>query len=85
MHKGPVFSFDLSGVSARPRCGHNGLHFIRDAERFRRSGYIFFRLEVFFAVFFDAFAVFLDFFAFLAMFPSLIAIEHSICMLKTTP
>jgi hypothetical protein len=45
-------------------------YFIRDAERFRCSGYIFFRLEVFFAVFFDAFAVFLDFFTFLAMFPS---------------
>jgi hypothetical protein len=32
--------------------------------------YFFFRLDVFFAVFFDAFAVFFDFFAFLAMFPS---------------
>jgi hypothetical protein len=32
--------------------------------------YVFFRLDVFLAVFFDAFAVFFDFFAFLAMFPS---------------
>jgi hypothetical protein len=43
---------------------------------------VYFRLDVFFAVFLDAFAVFFDFFAFLAMFPScwLNANRRSICI-----
>ena len=70
MHKGPAFRFTYRRDLPVRAAGHNGSHVIRDAESFRCSVYIFFRLEVFFEVFFDAFAVFLDFFVFLAMFPS---------------
>jgi hypothetical protein len=47
-----------------------GIHVYPSCREITATAYIFFRLDVFFAVFFDAFAVFFDFFAFLAMFPS---------------
>jgi hypothetical protein len=74
MHKGPawlfVFRLLIGGTAPVRAAGHNGLTCDPKCREVSLNVYIFFRLDVFLAVFLDAFTVFFDFFAFLAMFPS---------------